>query len=784
MFYKQKPPYFKIACSFFIFFQCLICFSQPVIDSFVPLAAPVGATVTLTGTNFNTVAANNIVYFGATKANVLSATATSISVIVPAGSEHGVISLSTGNYIAFSKYPFTLISGTTVTTGFFDSKIDFISGNYPASIMRKDFDGDGKPDMVVSNYTSNSISVFKNNSTPCNVSFAAAITYVTNLEPEGIKTEDINNDGKPDIIVNSISNHLFSVLINTSTINNISFGPPSNFNLGNNYWPRAVTIADIDGDGMADVVTPDNNKIIDFINNTSHGTVSISRNTGTSNLLSFAAPVSFNTGDYPRSTFVMDLDGDTKPDIASANSNGNDVTVYRNNSSLGNINLILQQTLPLTGLGEKIIIYDIDGDLKPELVVTTHAGVVTIFKNNSTAGAINFSTALTFATGGPIGVTAGDIDGDGKADLAVANLTGNVSFLKNTSTQNNISFAPKIDFKGGTTLLDVKIGDVDGDNLPDLTVTNAPDNLVSVLRTSSPTSINLGSDKTICEGDSVVLSVNINSAEIIWSTGEVTKEITVKRSEKIWVRVNVNLCFALTDTIQITVNSAPKRSLGKDTVLCKGAVYVLDAYNSGASYLWDNGNTSSSFTVKNAGTYFVAVNIGGCIKKDTIVIQYDSIPLFSLGPDIFLCPNQQIILNPNIFNANFLWQDGTTSSTFTIKKQGYYKLTISNQCGSAFDEILITEGSCSLFVPSAFSPNDDRLNDIFKPIVYGQLIAYEFDVFDRWGNQVFHSTNAADGWDGKVKGNHYKPGVFIWQCRFQLFGKPQNFKKGTVTLIR
>jgi gliding motility-associated-like protein len=143
------------------------------------------------------------------------------------------------------------------------------------------------------------------------------------------------------------------------------------------------------------------------------------------------------------------------------------------------------------------------------------------------------------------------------------------------------------------------------------------------------------------------------------------------------------------------------------------------------------------------------------------VIQYDSIPLFSLGPDLVLCSNQQIILNPNISNANFLWQDGTTASTFTVKKQGYYKLISSNQCGAAFDEINITEGSCSLFVPSAFSPNDDGLNDIFKPIVYGQLIAYEFDVFDRWGNQVFHSTNAADGWDGKVKGNHYNPGVFI-----------------------
>jgi gliding motility-associated-like protein len=89
-----------------------------------------------------------------------------------------------------------------------------------------------------------------------------------------------------------------------------------------------------------------------------------------------------------------------------------------------------------------------------------------------------------------------------------------------------------------------------------------------------------------------------------------------------------------------------------------------------------------------------------------------------------------------------------------------------------------------VFVPNAFTPDNNGRNDYFRPLVYGQLEQYEFKVFDRWGNIIFQSRTPGKGWDGKVAGILQDANIFAWLLVYKLENQPVKFEKGTVALIR
>ncbi len=238
----------------------------------------------------------------------------------------------------------------------------------------------------------------------------------------------------------------------------------------------------------------------------------------------------------------------------------------------------------------------------------------------------------------------------------------------------------------------------------------------------------------------------------------------------------------------VNVHATPIISLDKDSVLCAGSTRNLTAGEGYSRYVWNNGSTDPSLNVSDTGKYWVSVTSqNGCTAADTAYIStFGSIPSHFLPRDTTICQFAKLTIQPTYAYQNYLWSDQSTASTITVSQPGLYQLQVtdSNQCVGS-DSLLLATKEClqGLFVPNAFTPNGDGLNDIFRPLLFGNITRYRFAVYNRWGEKVFETQTSGQGWDGKQNGVPLGNGAFVWYCQYQLDGQPETTKEGTVVLI-
>jgi len=294
----------------------------------------------------------------------------------------------------------------------------------------------------------------------------------------------------------------------------------------------------------------------------------------------------------------------------------------------------------------------------------------------------------------------------------------------------------------------------------------------------------LGADTTICSGTSITLVTNLSSVRQSWSDGSLLEQLLVSAPGVYWVDVNKDGCTKR-DSIIIKQIAAPTVYLGKDTTLCNTAKLLLSAANSNATYLWNDGIMSAAYLVDKPGIYTVVVNKEGCTAKSTIVVTYHYTPQAALGADKEICDGAPIVLSSSSFGDNYLWQDGATAATYTARVPGLYTLSISNECGISQDSILLTKGRCKLFVPVAFTPNQDGLNDFFKVSLGEPIINFKLVIYNRYGQLIFQDTNKQHGWDGTFKGVPQEASTYVWILSYTSAtnNKTENVK-GSLLLIR
>ncbi len=228
-----------------------------------------------------------------------------------------------------------------------------------------------------------------------------------------------------------------------------------------------------------------------------------------------------------------------------------------------------------------------------------------------------------------------------------------------------------------------------------------------------------------------------------------------------------------------------------DTViLCPNETLKFNAAFLDGRYKWNTGSTDSIITINKAGVFTIVVTIDNCILTDTVVVISNQNNLPILRGDTILCQGKEIILKPNII-GQYEWSTGAHDSIIMVNKTNNYAVTVTNRCGIFSDDVNITfkKCDCSIYVPNAFSPNNDGINDELQ-VYLGCDFNYKikrFQVFNRWGSPVFSSHDTNDiRWNGQVNGQQLLSGVYVWYLEYEveIEGKMKNvIESGDFTIV-
>lgn len=295
----------------------------------------------------------------------------------------------------------------------------------------------------------------------------------------------------------------------------------------------------------------------------------------------------------------------------------------------------------------------------------------------------------------------------------------------------------------------------------------------------APPVVNLGTNQTVCDGQTVTLDAGNTGATYLWNSGATTQTISITQSGSYSVTVTVGTCTDA-DTVDIIVNPAPQVGLGNDTTLCTGLVLFLQGgFVPGATYLWSDGSTTQGIFVDKAGVYSVRVSIGNCQDADTIAIDEQSQPDLFLGDDQYLCAGQPLTLDATTYGANYVWQDGSTGPTFQPFVTGNYFVDVINQCGTDADSVFVNfqDCSCAVYVPNAFTPNGDPTNSDFRFRHACEQFSATMRIYNRFGQLLFESDNDEIGWDGNYDNKPAIEGVYIYEIKYKAFNNGKLEKK-------
>jgi gliding motility-associated-like protein len=320
-------------------------------------------------------------------------------------------------------------------------------------------------------------------------------------------------------------------------------------------------------------------------------------------------------------------------------------------------------------------------------------------------------------------------------------------------------------------------------------------------------------DTTICLGDTIQINPVSDGLKFSWTPASNVLNPNEKNARILAppgtttfnLKATIGGCDNTANFIIRTVPYPIVRA-GNDTSVCFNDIAILNGTGTATQWQWTPASivTNSSQPITQARPLstqnFILQGTGnnGCPKpvRDTVNVRVVPPVVANAGNDTVVVAGQQLKLN-GTGGKNYQWSPpaylnnasiSNPVAVFDRQQETFrYILTASTPEGCKdTDTILIKifKTDPGFFVPSAFTPDNNGLNDLFKPVAVGMATFDFFKVYNRWGNEVFSTNIAGKGWDGTFKGQLQEAGLFVWIVQGTDFTGKKHFQKGTVTLLR
>jgi hypothetical protein len=394
---------------------------------------------------------------------------------------------------AWAQTPATFAAAATYSTG---------NNSTPFGVTAADVNGDGLLDLLTANFTNNTVGVLLGRSVANGGGFAAVQTYPTGFStnPYAIAVADVNGDGLPDLLTaNSGNNSTAGVLLGRSAANGGGFEAAETYSTGAFSNPQGIAVADVNGDGRPDLLTA----------NTSASTAGVLLGQASGG---FAAVQTYSTGDNssPQGIAVADVNGDGRADLVTANTGNSTAGVLLGRAS-GGFAAVQPYSTGTTSFPYGIAVADVNADGRPDLVTAnSNTGTAGVLLGRASGGFAAVQPYSTGSFSNPYAIAVADVNSDGRPDLLVAdNASSTVKGLLGRSVANGGGFTAVQGYATGENNRPqgIAIADVNGDGRPDLLTANGSSNTVGVLlnttiqaptlSTVAPTSAAVGETLTL-----------------------------------------------------------------------------------------------------------------------------------------------------------------------------------------------------------------------------------------------------------------------------------------------
>ncbi len=266
-------------------------------------------------------------------------------------------------------------------------------------------------------------------------------------------------------------------------------------------------------------------------------------------------------------------------------------------------------------------------------------------------------------------------------------------------------------------------------------------------------------DTILCDKKSLWLDASIpgNHNAYEWNTGDSAASIEV-RTDGLYSVLIRNYCQSLHAHSTVRFRSSPRSSLPQILTFCDSITPTeikVGQKNNDEVYLWSTGDTSHSVAIDEIQSYWVKISNGCGSIIDSTRVKISKSPIVSLDKDTALCGKFQYELDAGNPGMHYLWHPtGERSQIIYANKQQKYHVEVTNEDGCTATDFIEFTRDCisSFYVPTAFSPNNDGLNDVFRPRYVQNVDQYQMEIFNRWGERLFSNTDTGTGWDGTYQG--------------------------------